>query len=72
MTSLAAWMDYLYQEQLTPLAYSLAFIVLYIVYYLKFSKPHFLTKGVYEQSKKNLRKPPPPFPNGWYNVARAE
>jgi hypothetical protein len=42
----------------------------YLAYYLKFSRPHFLIKGEYPQGKKNLRKPPPPYPNGWYNVAK--
>ena len=27
-----------------------------------------MIKGVYDVKRKNLRKPPPPFPNGWYNV----
>ena len=47
------------------------FVLLYLVYYVKFRRPHFLIKGVYDVKKKNLRKPLPPFPNGWYNVAFA-
>ena len=49
-----------------------AIIVLYLLYYYKYHNPHFLIKGNYDIRKKNLRKPPPPFPNGWYNVLKSK
>jgi hypothetical protein len=48
------------------------FLLLYICYYAKFANPHFLIKGKYDTKKKNIGRPPPPYPNGWYNVARAD
>jgi len=66
--------DYLLELYSQPVYITLSLlllsVLLYIIYYLKFNSPHFLSKGVYEQSKKNLKKPPPPFPNGWFNIAR--
>ncbi len=47
-------------------------ILLYALYYYTFSRAHFLIKPKYDTTKKNLRKPPPPYPNGWYNAIRAE
>jgi len=47
MPPLPVWIDHLYQEHFTTLLYTLAFIVLYTLYYLKFSRAHFLIKGVY-------------------------
>lgn len=46
-------------------------IILYLAYYYRLRAPHFLFTGKYDISKKNMRKPPPPYPNGWYNVAKA-
>ena len=40
----------------------------YLLYYLRYSSPHFLITGDYDIKKKNLRKPPPPYPNGWYKL----
>ena len=59
-------------EWFNELAIGLAIALIYLAYYLKFSKPHFLIKGQFDASKKNMRKPPPPYPNGWYNIARAK
>jgi hypothetical protein len=47
MPSLPLWLDYLYQEHFQSLVYTTLLIVIYGLYYLKFSKPHFLTTGVY-------------------------
>ena len=49
----------------------MVFICFYTLYVVKFRTPHFLIKGEYDTAKKNMRKPPPPYPNGWYNVLRA-
>lgn len=49
--------------------FAIIFCLIYLIYYLKHSQPHFLIKGVYDAKRKNLRKPLPPFPNGWYNVS---
>ena len=45
--------------------------LLYLAYYFKFRTPHFLIKGRYDINKKNMRQPPPPYPNGWYNAAKS-
>ena len=49
----------------------IAFALLYLAYYLRYRQPHFLFKSTYDPQRKNMKKPPPPFPNGWYNVARS-
>lgn len=46
-------------------------LVLYGVYYYTYSRAYFLIKPRYDSTKKNLRNPPPPYPNGWYNAIRA-
>jgi hypothetical protein len=56
----------------TPITSAIVFILLYICYYAKFAKAHFLIKGKYDAKKKNIGRPPPPYPNGWYNVARTD
>lgn len=45
--------------------------LLYLVYFLRYRKPHILFKGEYDIGKKNIRKTPPPYPNGWYNAAKS-
>ena len=64
-------------NQLTSLPYLwstitvTAVLVVYLAYYFKFRTPHFLIKGKYDINKKNMRQPPPPYPNGWYNAAKS-
>jgi hypothetical protein len=43
-------------------------IILYFIYYLKFKTPHFFIAPKYDSKKKNLKNPPPPYPNGWFNA----
>lgn len=41
-------------------------ILLYIVYYLIFKGITFRIKGNYNQKLKNIGRPLPAYPNGWY------
>ena len=50
----------------------ITFGLIYLAYYLSFREPHFIIRGTYDPKRKNMRKPPPPFPNGWYNVANSK
>jgi cholesterol 7-dehydrogenase len=43
-------------------------LAIYLVYYCIFRNPHYLIKCKYNTKKKNIGRPPPPFPNGWYNI----
>lgn len=49
-----------------------ALTLLYLIYVLKYRHPYFLFKGEYDVSKKNIKKTPPPYPNGWYNAAKSK
>jgi cholesterol 7-dehydrogenase len=46
-------------------------VILYTLYYWRFKNPHFLIKNENETRKKNIGRPPPPYPNGWYNITEA-
>jgi hypothetical protein len=50
----------------TTLAFLIASIVLYILYYSKFREAEFVINPRYDQKKKKMGKPLPPYPNGWY------
>ena len=50
----------------TTLAILISSIILYIVYYSKYREAEFLIKPRYDQKKKKIGKPLPPYPNGWY------
>jgi cholesterol 7-dehydrogenase len=43
-------------------------LAFYLAYYCIFRNPHYLIKSKYNTKKKNIGRPPPPFPNGWYNI----
>ena len=50
----------------TTLAILIGSIVLYILYYSKYREAEFVITPKYDQKKKKIGKPLPPFPNGWY------
>lgn len=58
------------QSMWVPISVGL-FLLAYLLYYIRFRKPHFVIKSDYEVKKKNIGRPPPPYPNGWYNVLLA-
>lgn len=66
---LQTFWEYEYSAHITC---ALIFALLYVCYYAKFANAHFLIKGKYDSKKKNIGRPPPPYPNGWYNVTRAD
>lgn len=61
---------------MTPvLQYSLltsAIIILYLIYRAIFKGMVFKTVGTYDQKGKNIGRPLPAFPNGWYVAIRSE
>lgn len=50
---------------------TLVFVVSYGLYYWRYRTPHFLIKSENDVKKKNIGRPPPPYPNGWYNITDA-
>lgn len=56
----------------TSLAVATLSLLLYIVYYCNFRKPEFVIKPEYDQKKKKIGKPLPPYPNGWYVALHSE
>lgn len=49
----------------------ISFVLAYMIYRYTFRGIIFRTVGNYEQKLKNIGRPLPPFPNGWYIVARS-
>jgi cholesterol 7-dehydrogenase len=73
MEEVLLWIQLFWQwEYSFHVTATLSFALLYACYYAKFAKAHFLVKGTYDTKKKNIGRPPPPYPNGWYNVIRAD
>lgn len=69
LESLYKWRSHEYFWEVTITA---LITLLYILYYARFRKPHFLIKTDNEVKKKNIGQPLPPYPNGWYNIMTRE
>ena len=72
MTLLDHFYSFTQHQHFWEIFFSTILAILYLLYYRKFRKPHFVIKGAYDPRKKHLRKPLPPFPNGWYNALIAK
>lgn len=46
-------------------------LIAYLLYYIKFRAPHFLIEATSQHKKKNIGRPLPPYPNGWYCVSKS-
>ena len=50
------------------IAACVSLVILYLIYYNRYRKPHVVIKASSTYKRKNIGRPPPPYPNGWYNL----
>jgi hypothetical protein len=60
--------DIFFDDLLYKITIPTLFLLSYIIYWVFYRRPHYKITGVYDVAKKNMRRPPPPYPNGWYNL----